>query len=153
MLSCEGNAGERWKTTIGLLSKKGTLHVQHTFLYISLLLFWTTTTWNFHKLLSYTLYGGNVVRVLAHFFSLPLIFNLHWWPLAFLIFSPQLQNCHVVLVTKKKSPLLFISRSRSLSPFFSLSFACMPPTFSFSLSFSCSIFHFFGIDNSFSLSF
>ena len=101
MLSCEGNAGERWKTTIGLLSKKATLHVQHTFLYISLLLFWTTTTWNFHKLLSYTLYGGNVVRVLAHFFSLPLIFNLHWWPLAFLIFSPQLQNCHVVLVTKK----------------------------------------------------
>ena len=31
------------------------------------------------------------------FFSLRLIFTLHWWSLAFLIFSPQLQNCHVVL--------------------------------------------------------
>ena len=51
MLSGEGNAGERWKTTIGLISKKATLHVQHTFLYISLPLFCTTTTWNFQKLL------------------------------------------------------------------------------------------------------
>ena len=31
MLSGEGNAGERWKTAIGLISKKGALHVQHTF--------------------------------------------------------------------------------------------------------------------------
>ena len=31
MLSGEGNARERWKTTIGLISKKATLHVQHTF--------------------------------------------------------------------------------------------------------------------------
>ena len=31
MLSGEGNAGERGKTTIGLISKKPTLHVQHTF--------------------------------------------------------------------------------------------------------------------------
>ena len=31
MLNGEGNAGEWWKTTIGLISKKGTLHVQHTF--------------------------------------------------------------------------------------------------------------------------
>ena len=31
MLSGEGNAGERWKTTIGLISKKETLHAQHTF--------------------------------------------------------------------------------------------------------------------------
>ena len=30
MLSGEGNAGERRKTTIGLISKKATLHVQHT---------------------------------------------------------------------------------------------------------------------------
>ena len=34
------------------------------------------------------------------FFSLPLIFSLHWWPLAFLILSPPLQNFHVVLPTK-----------------------------------------------------
>ena len=31
MLRGEGNAGERRKTTIGLISKKATLHVQHTF--------------------------------------------------------------------------------------------------------------------------
>ena len=31
MLSGEGNAGERWKTTIGLISKKASLHVQYTF--------------------------------------------------------------------------------------------------------------------------
>ena len=61
-------------------------------LYISLRLLCTTTTWNFQKLLSYTFYGGNVVRVLVHFFPLPLIFTLHYWgPLAFLILSPALQ--------------------------------------------------------------
>ena len=38
----------------------------------------------------------------------------------------------------------FISRSRSLSPFFSLSFAGLSPTFSFSPSFSCSIFQICG---------
>ena len=47
---------------------------------------------------------------------------------------------------KKMSPL-FISRSLSLSPFFSWSFAGLPPTFSFSLSFSCSIFQICGHDN------
>ena len=141
MLSGEGNAGERWKTTIGLISKKATLHVQHTFfLYIPLLLFCTSITWHFQNLLSCTFYGGNVLHVLAHFFfffSLPLIFTLHWWPLAFLILSPPLQSFLVVLPTKKMSPLFV----------FSLSFAGLPPTFSFSLSFSCSIFQICGHDN------
>ena len=95
MLSGEGNAAERGKTTIGLIAKKKQLCTCSTlFLYISLPLFCTTTTWNFQKLF----YGGNVVRVLVHFFSLPLIFSLHWWPLAL---SPPLQNFHVVLPTKK----------------------------------------------------
>ena len=40
MLSGEGNAGERSKTT---------LHVQHPFLYISLPLFCTTTTRSFQR--------------------------------------------------------------------------------------------------------
>ena len=73
--------------------------MQHTFLYISLPSFCTTTTQNFQKLF----YGGNVVRVLVHFFSLSLILSLHWWRLAFLIFSPPLQNFHVVLLTKNVS--------------------------------------------------
>ena len=42
MLSGKGNEkGER--TTMGLISKKATLHVQRTFLYIFLPLFCTTT--------------------------------------------------------------------------------------------------------------
>ena len=69
-------------------------------LYISLPFFCTTTTWNFQKLLSYTFHGWNVVSVPVHFFSLPHIFTLLWWPLAFLILSPPLQNFHVVLPTK-----------------------------------------------------
>ena len=102
------------------------------FLYISLPLFCTTTTLNFQKLLSYTFYGGNVVRVLVHFFPLPLIFTMHyWWLLAFLILSPPLQN----------------SFFKPLSPFFLLSFAGLPPTFSFSPSFCCSIFQICGYDN------
>ena len=51
----------------GLTNKKVILHMQHTFLWISLPLFCTTTTWNFQKLLSYTFFWGNVVRVLVHF--------------------------------------------------------------------------------------
>ena len=75
-----------------------------------------------------------LVRVPVHFFSLSLIFTLHWWPLAFLILSPSLQNFHVVLQTKKSLLPFFISRSKSLSPFFSLSIAGLPPTISFSLA-------------------
>ena len=101
MLSGEGNAGERWKTTIGLISKNATLHVQHPFFSISLLLFCTTTTWNFQELLSYTFFR-------SLFFSLSLIFTLHWWPLAFLILSPPLQNFHVFLPTKKCLLCLFV---------------------------------------------
>ena len=48
---------------------------------------------------------------------------------------------------KKMSPLIFISRSRSLSPLFSLGFAGLPPNFSFCLSFSCSVFQICGHDN------
>ena len=147
MLSGEGNAGEQWKTTIGLISKKATLHVQHTFLYISLPLFCTTPTWNFQKLLSYTFYGRNVARFLVHFFFTAAHFHLA-------LVAGSISHC-VTAATKfsccsfkkKMSPLFFISSSRSLSSFFSLNFAGMPPTFSFSRSFSCSIFQICGHDN------
>ena len=120
--------------------------MQHTFLYISLPLFCTTTTWNFQKFLSHTFYGGNVVRVPVHFFSLPLIFTLHWWPLAFLILSPPLQNFHVVFPTKK---CLLCFLSLALNPFrpFSRwpSLTCRP--LSLFLSFSSSIFQICGHDD------
>ena len=131
MLSGEGNAGERWKTTIGLVSKKSNFaRAAHFFVH-----FFAVVLHEYNmKLLSYTFYGGNVVRVFVHFFfPLPLIFTLHWWQLAFPILSPPLQNFHVVLPKKKMSPLFFISRSRPLSPFFSLSFTGPSPTFSFSV--------------------
>ena len=73
---------------------------------------------------------------------LPLIFILHWWPLAFLILSPPLQNFDLVLpTTQKKCLLRFFSLALDLSRPFSRwpSLACSL-TFSFSLSFSCSIF-------------
>ena len=167
MLSGKGNEkGER--TTMGLISKKATLHVQRTLLYIFLPLICTTTIWNFQKLPSYTFYGGNVVRVLAvpdtdleirewgqssrplekgegggglgavsknlkkffsalrasvwsknkgepgppgplpwirHFLALFFFTVAHWYPWwrrAYLIFSPPLQNFHVVLPTEKR---------------------------------------------------
>ena len=100
--------------------------MQHPFFVHSLPLFCTTTTWNFQKRLSYTFYGGNVVRVPVHFFSLPLIFTLHWWPLAFLILSPPLQNFHVVLPTKK-CLLCLLSLAPDLCHLFSrcVSLACL----------------------------
>ena len=70
---------------------------------------------------------------------------MHWWPLGFLIFSSPLQNFHFVLPIKK-GLLCFISHYISQLPFFSLSFAGLPPTFSFSLSFTCSIFQICGHD-------
>ena len=144
MLSGEGNAGERWKTAIGLISKKTTLHVQHTFFYSSLPLFCTTTTRNFQK----RYYGGNVVRVLVHFF----FFTAAHFLLALLAasishFVTTATKFSFCSSNKKKSPLFFISHSRSLSPIFSLSFAGLPPTLSFSWSFSCSIFQICGHDN------
>ena len=61
------------------------------------------------------------------FFLLPLIFTLHWWPLAFLILSPPLQNFHVVLPTKKNTSfIIFLSLALGLCCTFShgASLAC-----------------------------
>ena len=131
------------KTTIGLISKKTTLHVQHNFfVHFSLCRFFcATTTWNFQKLPSYTFNEGNVVRVLVHYFFVffvlfcfVLFFFFYcrsispWWPLAFLIFWSPLQIFHLVLPTKNVS-LFYIFRSGSLSLFFSLSFAGLSPAF------------------------
>ena len=79
------------------------------------------------------------------FFSLPLIFTLHWWPLASLIWLP-LHNFHVVLPTKK-CLLCFLSLVLDLCRPFSrwASLACSP--LSLFLSFSCSIFQICGHDN------
>ena len=68
---------------------------------------------------SYTFYGGNVVSVLVRSLFFHCGSFSPWWPLAFLIFSPPLQNSHDFLLTKKCPPLFYSSRSSSLSLFFS----------------------------------
>ena len=70
------------------------------------------------------------------FFSLPLIFSLHWWPLAFLILSRPLQNFHVFLPTKKYVSFAFLSLSLDL---------CRP--FSRWVSLACRLSDFFFIDS------
>ena len=97
MLSGEGNANGE-KVAIGLISKKTTLHVQHTFF-----VHFFAVVLHDHNLKLPETFLWRKCRSCSRslFFSLPLIFSLHWWPLAFLILSPPLQNFHVVLPTKK----------------------------------------------------
>ena len=73
------------------------------------------------------------------FFHCPLTFTLHWWPLAFPILSPSLQNFHVVPPTKKMSPL-FLSLALDLYCPFSRWASLAYRLLSLFLSFSCSIF-------------
>ena len=87
---------------------------------------------------------GNVVRVLVHFFFTAAHFHLALVAANISHFVAAATKFSCCSSNKKMSPLFFISRSRSLSPFFSSSFAGLPPTFSFSLSFSCSIFQICG---------
>ena len=64
------------KKSVGLISKTQLCTCITLFLYISLPLICTTTTWNFQKLPCYTFYGGNVVCVPAcSLFFAPVIFT------------------------------------------------------------------------------
>ena len=110
--------------------------------------FCTTATWNFQKLLRrYTLFGGNVAACSRSLFFTAAHFHLGLVAASISHFATATTKFSCCPSNRKMSPLFFISRSRSLSPFFSLSFAGLPPTFSFSLSFSCSIFQICGHDN------
>ena len=74
MLSGEGNAGERWKTTVGLISKKSNFaRVAHFFVHFFAVVL---HDYNFQKRFSYTFLGGNVVLVLVHFFFTDAHFHL-----------------------------------------------------------------------------
>ena len=117
------------------------------FLCISLPLFCTITTWNFQKLLNYTFYEGNVARFLVHFFFTAADFHLALVAGCISHFVTAATKFSCCSFKKKMSSLFFMSSSRSLSSFFSLNFAGLPPTFSFSRSFSCSTFQICGHDN------
>ena len=93
----------------GLIDKKTTLHGQHTFFvhFVAVVL---------HDLQRETSRKFFLRRKCCTcsnfsftFFSLPLIFSLHWWPVAFLILSLPLQNFHVVLPTKNFSFVFYLS--------------------------------------------
>ena len=120
MLIREGNAGERWKTTIGLISKKKSNFARAAHFFCTFL------CRCFARLQRETSRNFLVTRFFSlTFFSLPLIFTLHWRPLAFLILSPPLQNFNVVLPTKK-CLLCFLSLALNLCHPFSrwASLAC-----------------------------
>ena len=140
------------KTTIGVISKKA-ITCSTLFLYISLPLFCTTTTWNFQKLLSYTVFRGNVVRVLDHLFFTAAHFH-------HALVSASIS--HVVTAATKFSRcssnnkasvsfVFFLSLALDLCHLFSLwaSLACclLSLFFFFLLFFSCSIFRICRHDN------
>ena len=144
MLSGEGNENGE-KANIGLIwKKKATLHVQHTF---------------FVHFFAVVLHDYNVKLpeasrnfLVTRFFFVHFVFTAPHFHLALVAasisyFITTVTKFSCCSSNKKMSPLFFISRSKSLSPFFSLSFAGLPPTFSFSLSFSCSIFQICGHEN------
>ena len=131
MLSGEGKE-KCEKPTRGLISKKTTLHVQHTFFvhFFAVVLHdyvkrpetsWLHVLWRKCRTCSCSL------------FSPPLIFSL----VAARIFHFLTAATNSCCSSNRK--WLLISRSCSPSLFFSLSFAGLLPIFSFSLSFSFSI--------------
>ena len=99
---------ERWKATIGLINKKATLYVQHTF--CTFLLFCTTTMWNFQKRPGYTFYGGNFVGFLVHFF-----FHVAHEDASISHFLTASTKLHVVPQTNKKCLFCFFSLALALS--------------------------------------
>ena len=122
-----------------MICKKATLHAQGiffcTFLYRC---FARLHVYNV-KLPSYTFNGVNVA-----FFSLPPIFTLVATSISQFLTVATIFSC---CSSNKKRLHFFISCCGCLSFFFSLSFAGLSPIFSFSLSFSFSIFQICGHEN------
>ena len=102
MLSSKATPENGKKTITGLISKKsnfaGAAHFFCTFLCRCFSRLQRETSRNFLV----TRFMEELSYVFSFtIFSLPLIFTFHWWPLAFPILSPPLQNFHVILPTKK----------------------------------------------------
>ena len=126
------------KTTIGLISKKATLDVQHTFFvhFFAVVLHdynvklpetsWLHVLWRKCRACSCSFFH-------CRSFS-------PWWALAFLIFPPPLQNFHVFLPTKK-CLLCLLSLALFVAPF--LVELCWPVAYF--LFFSVSLFSVFQI--------
>ena len=126
MLSGKSNAVERGKTAIGLISKKATLHVQHTFfctfICLCFALLQCETSGNFlvtgfmeekSYLFSFTFFTA------AHF-------HLAFVAACISYFVTAATKFFCCSFNKKMPPLFFFLHPRSLSPFFSrwASLAC-----------------------------
>ena len=111
MLSGEGNAGERWKTTIGLISKKATLHVQHTFF----VHFFAVVLHDYDVKLPETSQLHNFWRK-RRTFSRSLFQCRSFSPCigGRKHLSQPLQNFHVVLPTKRNVSFVFLSLALDL---------------------------------------
>ena len=105
MLSGEGNENGE-KTKIGLISKKATLHVQHTFF----VHFFAVVLHDYNVKLPETSWLHVLWRK-CRTCSCSLFFHCRSfspsWPLAVLIFSPPLQN-FMLFLQQKMSPLFFL---------------------------------------------
>ena len=123
MLSGEGNENGE-KTTICLLSKKTTLHMQHTFFVLFFAVFLHD-----HNLKLPKTSQLHVLQRKCRTCCCSLFFTCSfspWWLLGFVIFSSLLKfSC----CSSNKQLLNFCSSSLSL--FFSLSFAFLSPTLFF----------------------
>ena len=144
MLSGEGNAGERWKTTICHISKNISLHVQHTF---------------FVHFFAVVLHDCNVklpetflIEEMSYVFSFTFFFTAAHFHLALVaasishfVTAPTNFSC---CSSNKKCLLCFLSLALDLCLPFSrwASLACRLLSL-FSLSFSCSICQICGHDN------
>ena len=126
MLSGDSNENGR-KKSVDLISKKHLCTCSTLFSYISLPLFYTTTTLNFQKLPSYKFYRGNVVRVPVHFRCHCRSFSARW-PLVFLSFLPPLSNFHAFFPTKLVAFVLALIELYCATHYrffaFSLSYLC-----------------------------
>ena len=147
MLSGEGNAGERWKTKqLVLLAKKqlctcSTLYC--TFLCRCLA---RLGPHDYNVKLPETSLEEMFLFTFFHYRSFSPCIWLVAASISHFVTAATRFSC-TLFFQHKMSPLFFISRSRSLSPFFTLSFPGLLPSFSFSLSFSGSIFQICGHDN------
>ena len=95
----------------------------------------------------YTFYAGNVVRFIAHFFFHCRSFSPFMVAASISHFLTTATKFAWCSPNKKMSPLFFTLALDLCHPFFSMTFAGLPPTFPFSLSFSFSIFQICGHDN------
>ena len=137
--------GKRWKTTIGLISKKATFA-------LAALFFCTFLCRCFVRLQRETSSNFLVTRFME---EMSYVFRFTFFHCHLALVAASISHQVATAATKfpccssnKKCLLCFLSLCcKSLSPFFSLSFAGLPPSFSFSLSFSCSIFQICGHDN------